>query len=231
VSLNVAERFMKAVAKDYRKDGIHVSHLIYDCMRKQYYNITSPQSFGRDLLMTFWWGTVAHLQQILEHYELPLDYNGITGTADEYEDGVLVDKKTTESLANSKYFPSKQHIRQVEYYSVMLRDGGWKKKCRSTVKGHVCNPKAVPVTEAKMLFISKDKADRGKTFECVVPLRPFLVIKNELLEKAKMLKEAIKTKTPPPRVEGSGKQPSAPNHWECGYCDHFKRCFGNMEGN
>lgn len=216
------QRFYEAINSDYRSKNIHVSNLTGECMRKSYYNMVYPQSFGMRLAMIFWWGKMAHKQQVFDHHEVPLEYAGVVGTCDEYEDGVLVDKKTTESLKYVKK-PSDHYVRQIEYYALMLREGGWKKPCDSQDPKHVCTPGPVPVNEANIFYMSKAKDEKGKTAEIKIPLRPHETIKKEFLDKAKQLTDAVKTGKVPPRIK------NAPRSWECEYCDYFKKCFGSKE--
>ena len=135
--MNFSTRFFQAIGDDKRTPGIHVSHLTQDCVRKSFYDIKFPPSIDRSLLIKFWWGKMAHIQPILKHHELTVKWNDIEGTVDEYEDGLLVDKKTIVNLDNTRYLPQSQYVKQIEYYAVMLRENGY------------------PVNAAKIFYISK----------------------------------------------------------------------------
>ncbi len=73
-----------------------------------------------------------------------------------------------------------------------------------------------PVDTAKIFYISKSDEN---TYEVTVKLRKEETIRSEFLMKATALKMAVDTDEPPERVK------EAPDHWECGFCPHFQRCF------
>jgi hypothetical protein len=177
--VDVTARFYEKLV-GYRSPGIHVTALIYECLRRGYYSIAvGGQTYDIKTLTRFWIGNAIHAAPLLRHHELPVSFEGAVGTVDEYEDGVLVDKKhTSKSLPTS---PNDHYVTQVEYYSVMLKSMG------------------LPVDEAHIFYI--DVTTPG-TKDFKVDLRPTEKIQKELSRKIKSLQEAIATKTPPPRVVG-----------------------------
>ena len=192
--MDVMSRFYERI-QTHREPGIHVSNLVYDCIRRGYYEVLYGESFNTlDTLITFWLGHAVHKMPILKYHELGMDWEGIHGTCDEYEDGVLLDKKST----TSDRIPTEandHHIKQVEYYKVMLE------------------AKGMPVTEAHILYIQLPKPHHIRDIK--VPLRQSENIRKELLQKKKVLQIALEKKIPPPRVPG----------WICSYCNFASICW------
>lgn len=124
------ERFYRAVFKDLMSDreGIHVSHLIYDCLRRGYYEITTDTPFDLESGMRMWIGKKLHELPISDNSELTLEWEGITGTVDEYQDGHLCDLKTTRNIPSG---PRPHHIKQLEMYRVLLEKNGHEVKSAS----------------------------------------------------------------------------------------------------
>ena len=118
----ILEKFNKTMNWDQgERKSIHVSALVYDCLRRGYYDLKHGQSFDLSTLMTFWIGRKLHETPILKENEIALEYMGVKGSCDEYEDGTLVEKKTCKMLPRS---PNDHHKRQVEYYAMMLGEQG-----------------------------------------------------------------------------------------------------------
>lgn len=117
------EKFYEAVFKDLKSDreGIHVSHLIYDCLRRAYYDITTDTPFDLDGGMRMWIGKKLHELPVSDNPELTLKWEGITGTVDEYQDGHFCDLKTTRNVPRS---PNSHHVKQLEMYRVLLEKSG-----------------------------------------------------------------------------------------------------------
>lgn len=174
---NIIELFYKAVTKEQsHHSGIHVSSLSYECLRRAYYSqIYGEGLFSAKTLMTFWIGRELHKTQILAHHELSVDWNGIIGTCDEYENGLLLDKKTCTMIPT---YVSPHHAKQVEYYALML------------------SKQYKIVNQAYILYI--DVANK-KVKALKVKLRQLSIIEDELTRKRDMLKNSIESKTPPSR--------------------------------
>jgi len=159
-----------------RRGGIHVSHLYGDCLRKSYYGLMHPEQFhSLRTLMTFWVGRQLHDTKVFKQSEIPLEYDGVVGTCDEYEDGVLLEKKTCTTLPKSV---SKAHKTQCEYYALMLGKAG------------------KPVKQAFVAYLDVANKDI-KVFK--VDLRKDEDIEPELMSRKEALEMALKNKQPPAR--------------------------------
>jgi hypothetical protein len=177
--MDVLARFYEKLV-GYRAPGVHVTALTYECVRRGYYGITiGGQAYDIQTLIRFWIGNAIHRAPLLQHHEMPVEYEGIVGTVDEYEDGCLVDKKHTSNKIPSS--PNEHYVTQVEYYSVMLQAMGY------------------PVDEAHIFYIDVI-TPAAKDF--LVELRPAETIRKEMIKRKKLLQEALDTKIPPERVVG-----------------------------
>jgi CRISPR/Cas system-associated exonuclease Cas4 (RecB family) len=120
------ERFLEAITRDDkpRKTGLHVTDLTRDCLRQTWYEKHLGAFNNPSTMLSFWKGRKLHETPILKEHELELEWNGILGTIDQYEDGTLLDLKTT----TAKFFPDKlpePYRRQLEYYTVLLQRNGY----------------------------------------------------------------------------------------------------------
>lgn len=176
----ITEKLMKAINKgNHTLKGIHVSALSYDCIRKAYYTQKYGESFfDMNTMLTFWIGRQIHETQILKEHEVELSVNGIVGSADEYQEGLLLEKKTCKQIPTTPYL---HHKKQAEYYAVLLQMSG------------------KPVNKVALLYI--DICNKKLKVFTVKP-RTFAVIKQEMFWKKEQLEKAIKNKIPPPRNTG-----------------------------
>lgn len=102
----------------------------------------------------------------------------IVGTCDEYEDGVLLEKKTCTKIPMN---PNQHHVKQTEYYALML------------------NESKRPVTQAFVAYI--DLANREiQPFE--VRLRDMEEIRVEMIRKKEQIDFAMRNKVLPERNIG-----------------------------
>lgn len=178
--------FQKVVQSMYsgargRSKEIHVSDLVYDCLRRSYLRkmIPLPTMDYRSILRV-WIGRQIHLFPFLEKHELSLEWNGIVGRVDDYEDGFLVDKKTTRSI------PSRvrsHHKLQLDYYRVLASENGY------------------PVVLAAVLYINVG-SDVEIDVKVVKFKRSVEVTKNEMLEKKKRFQVSLDSGELPPRRIG-----------------------------
>lgn len=175
---------------------ISVSSLIYNCLRKAYYDKTIGQFYDRQTLITFWVGKQIHNSQLLSENELEVKYEGIVGRIDDYDkkNGLLVDKKTCEMFPG-KYGVNDHYKKQLEYYYWLLAQN------------------KLPVRQLYLLFIKVNKPKGIKAVE-VFP-RKLQDIGKEILEKKGILEKALSEKIPPPR------KPS----WLCSYCQFASICY------
>jgi len=149
MKINIQKRFYESLTEPPRRDGkIHVSHLIHKCLRRSYYGIKLGEDFlHTKTLLTFWLGKKVHEIPVLAEHELKLEWNGIVGTVDEYENGLIVEKKTTVWDVEQ---PMGHHKMQLYFYAVML----------------LKNNKEV--NEMKIMYIDINKKDL-KVFDVTVP--------------------------------------------------------------
>jgi len=121
---SIIEKFLEAIARDEkpRKPGLHVSDLSRDCLRASWYRLRLGDFQTPHTIMNFWRGRKLHETRILQHHELEvtckLQNKEVHATIDEYENGLLLDKKTC--TETPKEVPP-ETVRQLEYYTFVLR--------------------------------------------------------------------------------------------------------------
>jgi len=122
--MNIREIFLEAIARDDkpRKAGIHVTDLSRDCLRCSWYEKHLGAFNTPSTLLSFWKGRKLHEIRLLKQSELELEWGGILGTIDQYEDGILLDLKTTTKTPD---YLSDPYRRQIEYYKVLLERNGY----------------------------------------------------------------------------------------------------------
>lgn len=178
--MDLIEKMYEAINKqDERKQGIHVTSLVYDCLRRSYYSEKFGEGFfDIKTLITFWIGRVLHHTQVLKEHELQLEWLGILGTVDEFEDGILLEKKTTAFMPKA---PLEHHVTQLEYYKLLLEKTGKRVK--------------------QMFLMYIDIANKDiKVFE--VEPRPLAEIEVELIAKKTELEASLLKNIVPPRHAG-----------------------------
>lgn len=173
------ERFYCIVFDDLmeEREGIHVSHLVYPCLRRAYYDITTDTSFDLEGGMRMWIGKQIHKLPVSKHHELSLEWEDIRGTIDEYENGFFMDKKTTRNIP--KRYPRSHHVKQVEMYRVLLEKNGY------------------PVKEASILYIDVDST-RVKEYKVKLK-RDIEQVELEMLRKKEIIETALFSRQPPNR--------------------------------
>ncbi|RLJ03520.1 MAG: hypothetical protein DRP11_00570, partial [Candidatus Aenigmatarchaeota archaeon] len=166
-----------------------------------YYQITYPDVIidPRGAIRT-WIGRKLHETSILGgEVEIRLEYKGITGRIDEYKDGVLLEKKTCRSIPKKPY---PHHVRQVEYYWVL------------------CERNGRPVKKAALMYIDVDSAEVE-----VFPVefeRPLEEVEEEMLRKAEIISECLKTGILPPRKMTTWDDKTS--KLVCEYCAYYGIC-------
>jgi len=177
--MNIQEKIFEAIVDGPRREGIHVTELVYDCLRKGYYAHHYGEGFfDIKTLTTFWIGKALHKTKILKHNEMTLKWNGIVGTVDDYEKGVLIDKKTTTFTPKD---PWKHHIKQLEYYALLLTKNN------------------IPFKEAHIVYINI--TDKKFTI-FPVKIRDFETIEKEIIRKKEIFEKALKDSKSPTRKVG-----------------------------
>jgi len=165
----IKARIFSAMLEEERsrdKTVIYVTEICYDCLRYAYYSITEGRSYGmRDLITTFI-GKAVHQIPILDKNELEVSYKHLKGRVDDYENGILLEE---------------HHIKQVDYYKVLLEENGY------------------PVDE---IFIAYINVANSKLEVFEVRSRSSEVIKKEIDEKTQELMKALALSKPPERKFG-----------------------------
>lgn len=126
----VKRQFMRAVVRDVSDEtrvGVHVTDIVYDCLRRAYYQIMLRGSefevlgMKEDDYIYTWIGRKLHETDFSELHEFEVEFNDVKGTVDEvFKVGdavVVVDKKSTRKVPPKPY---EHHVKQVCYYGFML---------------------------------------------------------------------------------------------------------------
>ncbi len=208
--------FLKRVLGDMeeeREEGWHVTELVYDCLRRCYYERKYKEilkdvendvsgNLNEDLMLTFWIGKKLHEMPLSKRHEYVVRWKDIVGRIDEILeiDGelIILDKKTVRRQVNAPY---EHHVKQVEMYSGLLfaQDG-------------------IEVNKGGILYIDvANKNSKVFTFELE---RNKAKILAEMERKRNILAEAIE-KGIPPELRVS---------WLCNYCNWFERCIRDYGG-
>ena len=213
IELEIANRFWRAVIRKVEEGsgdrrGIHVTDLVYDCLRRAYYDkrlgeLISAVSDSEGL-MVVWIGQMLHEMPIdparCEHekqIEVELDGVKVEGRIDEVcrfgETHVVIDKKSTRTIPSSPY---DHHVKQVLFYSaILIKRYGYR------------------VSHAGILYL--DVANlKTRLFIFPVSMQMVDVAMKEMEKKAKTLHHSLSRNIPPPPDPG----------WLCSYCPYFKRC-------
>ena len=217
IELGVEEKFLETLFRylqnsgETRVAGLHVTDILYPCSRRGYYNALMPP-LGLDVAgaIRIWTGVELHKMPMLEKHEITLEWSGISGTIDEYEKGLFIDKKTTRKIPTvydrklGEYVVNirDHHLRQLEYYRVLLEENGYN------------------VDWGAVLYINVDSgevmAGLGDIHE-----RKLEDIESEMSERALNLKVYLDKKVLPPR--------DISIRWMCHkYCPYIQQCMLNV---
>ena len=222
--------------KTERLGVIHVSDIIKPCMRNTIYKKTLPDTgMTTEDMRSLYFGQVVHSSSMMaepEFHEMffaydyvrdesltkeealkisptdPRQLDIIYGSVDDVLkiDGkyIICDKKTTGSIsyfqrATSK--PSESHVDQINRYKVLL------KKCYNIDSDHGC-----------VVYISNnvDKESRDKPVTLSFKLAPLEETLQDMIIKAREIKDSLTSRTYPPRVK---------NYLCDGYCPYATKCF------
>lgn len=127
-------RFYSCVAENMKqkREGLHVTHLVYSCLRRGYWmwkegRQDEVENLDGKKILTFWIGKKIHEMPLTNKHEYKLKYNRggleLEGTADEILESddivIVIDKKTTTKLPTSIYL---QHQKQIEFYCAMMSE-------------------------------------------------------------------------------------------------------------
>ena len=202
------------IAKIYQQDedrhnDIHVTDLI-ECPRKVWFNKKSPWPENIEGILRINQGKLLHKLQLLAQNELEIEWDGVKGRIDEYENGILIEKKFVDFVPNSltevqKYYS--HYIEQVGFYAYMLVNLGYEFK------------------QAFLLFVKRgEQNERGRR-----PLRAFDItnlinlyaVEAEFQNRKNNIK-AILEREEPPEISPTFSIFDYP----CSYCKYAPRCFG-----
>lgn len=202
-----------------RTKEIHVTDLVYPCLRRAWYGKKYPGGLDSRLMGILWSGVVGHdavaLNNALEGFnELPVEYRfvvdgeevKVVGRVDDVvrvgNEWVIVDKKFVNTIPREV---REHHKLQVLFYAVMItRD----EELREQIN---------PIRWGSVLYVEMDREGKMNP-------RPFvfrisgsdIAMAEEILKaRAMILWRAMRDDEPPPRVRT----------WLCdGYCPYLRRC-------
>jgi len=200
--LEVLEAFYTAVFRECLEEHhpISVTALVYDCLRRAYYNAVVPEEIidpaGK---IRVWIGKKLHETSIYPKSEIELSYKGVHGRVDEYDPSSkrIIDKKTTRKIPRE---PHDHHVKQLLFYKVLMERNGYPVE-KATVL-------YIDVNSTNVVAYPVDLSDASFDMEAV---------EKEMLEKAGRLRRALKSGILPPRSMS----------WLCHYCAYFSWCFLN----
>jgi len=212
--LQILNYFFKALANDAKQEARptltpHVTGIVYDCLRRCYYSLTTPiDTIDLKGSIRTWIGRKLHETQIFPggQMELELEWKEdgktiLTGRLDEFDGKIILDKKTTRRIPREPY---PHHIKQVELYNLLL-----KKNFNQTAK-----------YGAIMYMDVSDASVKVFVFLLNTNLS---ALENEVRRKYEVLEKSLKTGILPPRII---------QQWEpgsvgvvCGYCPFYGRCW------
>jgi CRISPR/Cas system-associated exonuclease Cas4 (RecB family) len=192
-----------------RRNELHVTDLTDICPRRVWYEKKSPWPEGVEAIFRMAEGRQLHKIKLLAQSELEVEYRGVKGKIDEYESGVIIEKKYVDFVPNTlaevqKYYS--RYIEQVSFYAYMLIQNGYEFK------------------QAFLLFVKRGEQDeRGRR-----PLRVFEVtnlinldrIEAEFKTRKEFIEEILRTDQPPeiPPTFSAFDYP-------CSYCKYSARCY------
>ena len=96
---DVEKLFIKRIVEkrkaevEKRRGEIHLTDLTSECLRRVWYDKHDPLPEDPPDLIRMWQGEVMHQMPLLKEHELELEYKGVKTRIDEYEDGILIEKK------------------------------------------------------------------------------------------------------------------------------------------
>ena len=120
----IKARIFNAMLEEKERKGLvfYVTEICYDCLRYAYYSVKEGRKYGMKDLITTFIGKAIHLIPILEKNELEVSYKCVRGRVDDYENGILLEKKTVRKIPDK---PLEHHVKQVEYYKFLLEHNGF----------------------------------------------------------------------------------------------------------
>jgi len=194
--------------REKRRGELHLTDLTAECMRQVWFEKHSPLPEDPDNLLRMWSGSMMHQMPLLKEHELELELEGVKTKVDEYEDGILIEKKFVTFIPKTqdelkKYYS--HYIKQVEYEALMLVANGRE------------------VRKAYLLFVCRSEPETGRppviAFEIPLDLDSITARFTEEIEAYKMM---LSSDTPPDIPSSF-----SPFDYPCNkYCKYRSRCFG-----
>lgn len=192
-----------------RRNELHLTDLISPCMRKVWFEKKAPLPDEPEAVLRLWRGKIAHSMPLAENHELKLEYDGVKTSIDEYQDGVIIEKKTAEFIPNTlaelqKYFS--HYLEQISLEALFLINNGHE------------------VKQAFLLFIKDGQQDeKGRK-----PLKAFDV--TQLIDIEKTEKMFQERKTLLAAFLQHDEPPERPANFSafdypCSYCKYRGRCW------
>ena len=213
IELKILSAFHQSIAREelnrpaqFDTNIPHVTSLVYDCVRKMYYDLVFQNERKIDLkgAIRTWIGRKLHTTRFLNgELELALCWDKyLQGVIDEYDYPILLDKKTVRAIPR---LPRPHHVKQLEYYKLLLHKNNYR----------------VDNLIGCLLYINVQSAE-VKAY--VFPLTKNLNdIEKEVIEKYTILQKSLQTGLLPPRVIQQWEYGSVST--VCDYCHHYGRCW------
>jgi hypothetical protein len=209
---DVERLFLKKVAahnreeSEKRRSELHLTDLTSECMRRVWYDKHDPLPDEPENLLRMWQGEMLHQMPLLKEHELELEFEGVKTRVDEYEDGILVEKKFVGFIPKTqdelkKYYS--HYIKQVEYEALILTANGRE------------------VRRAFLLFACRGEPEQGRppviAYEVPVDLNSIAARFAEEVEAYRLMLQSQS----PPEVPRS----FSPFEYPCTYCNYRSRCY------
>lgn len=208
---DVERLFVKKIAeynRDERRRGeLHLTDITSECIRAVWYDKHDPYPEDPSNILRMWQGTMMHQMPLLEQHELELEFEGVKTRIDEFENGILIEKKFVTFIPKDqkeleKYYS--HYVKQVEYEALMLTANGFN------------------VNKAFLLFVIRGEPESGR-----LPVVAYEVpinidnIASRFAEEVEMYKLVL----------ASDELPEIPRNftpfdYPCTYCKYRARCFG-----
>jgi hypothetical protein len=178
-----------------QKGKVHVTEIANDCLAQSFFNRKYPERpYNIEDMMKSFCGKALHAIPMTAKHELRLEWEGIIANLDEYENGVIFDKKF-QWVEFERTKISKRHKLQGEYYKVEVIKNGLPFKNVFIVYFLVMKPSMLP-----------------RTFK--IETRKTDIIANEMLCRRDALLTAFASDVPP--------RPSP--SWLCSTCRYLGLC-------
>jgi len=196
------------VVEENRKRELHLTDLASPCPRQLWFTKHSEYYENPEELLRLWWGKVIHETPLTSNHELKLEYKGVLTSIDEYQDGILIEKKTADFVPNDlselqRYYS--HYINQVRLEALFLTMNGYE------------------VKQAFLLFIKYgQQEERGRRPVRIFDVTQFI----DIDETEKMFNEKREEAI---AVLSSPDPPPKPNtflyfDYPCKYCDFKGKC-------